>query len=64
MKGKRTFHIPFLSAKPGSYTIPAIHFSFFDPDSNRYKTIMTQPAVITVTTNEKAAEKAVENENH
>ena len=63
MKGKRTFHIPFLSAKPGSYTIPAIHFSFFDPDSNRYKTIMTQPAVIIVTTNEKAVEKAVEKGN-
>jgi hypothetical protein len=61
MKGKRTFHIPFLSAMPGTFTVPSIQFSFFDPDSNRYKTIMTQPAVITVSTKENPVEKAVEN---
>lgn len=62
MKGKRTFHIPVVSSKPGAYTIPSIHFSFFDPDSNKYKTVMTQPAVITITNTEKLAEKAVDRE--
>jgi hypothetical protein len=63
MKGKRIFHIPFLSAKPGTYTIPSIRFSFFDPDSNGFKTALTQPVLIKVTTTEKAAEKAIENSN-
>ena len=57
MKGKRTFHIPFLSARPGTFTVPSIHFSFFDPDSNRYKTTLTQPAVVSVSTNEKPLKK-------
>jgi hypothetical protein len=63
MKGKRTFHIPFLSVRPGTFTVPPIHFSFFDPDSNRYKTTLTQPAVVSVSTNEKPLEKAIENKN-
>jgi hypothetical protein len=63
MKGKRTFHIPFLSAKPGTYTIPSIRFSFFDPDSNGFKTAVTQPVLIKITTKEKPAEKAIEKAN-
>ena len=60
MKGKRTFHIPFLSSKPGTYIIPSIRFSFFDPDSNAFKTVMTQPALIKVTASEKPAEKTMD----
>jgi hypothetical protein len=63
MKGKRIFHIPFLSAKPGTYIIPSIRFSFFDPDSNGFKTALSQPALIKVTTKEKPAEKAIERAN-
>jgi hypothetical protein len=63
MKGRRTFHIPFLSGKPGTYSIPSIHFSFFDPDSNGFKTILTQPVLIIVTTREKPVEKAIEKGN-
>ena len=57
MKGKRTFHIPFLSAKPGTYTIPSIRFSFFDPDSNGFKTVLTHAVLIKITTSEKPFEK-------
>jgi len=60
MKGKRTFHIPFLSSKPGTYTIPSIRFSFFDPDSNGFKTVLTQPVLIKVTTREKPVEKTID----
>ncbi len=60
MKGKRTFHIPFLSSRPGTYTIPSIRFSFFDPDSNNFKTVLTQPTLIRVTASEKPTEKAIQ----
>jgi hypothetical protein len=54
LKGKRTFTFSFVSAKPGKYVIPAINFSFFDSDSNRYKTVSTKPQNVVVTENEKA----------
>lgn len=63
MKGKRTFHIPFLSTKPGNYTIPSIRFSFFDPDSNGFKTVVTRPVLVKITTREKPVDKAVEKAN-
>lgn len=54
MKGSRRFRFPFVPAKPGQYSIPAISFSFFDPDSNSYKTTVTAPVTVTVSNREKA----------
>lgn len=54
MTGKRVFKIPFVVSKEGNYTIPAIRFSFFDPDTNNYKTVTTEEIKITVK-NETAA---------
>ena len=48
MKGDKTFTYPFTVSKAGTYTIPAVSFSFFDPSSERYKTLNTQPLTITV----------------
>lgn len=48
LEGKRVFRFRFISTKPGEYTIPAINFSFFDPDSNRYRTASTRPLVVKV----------------
>lgn len=53
MKGERTFRYSFVSAKPGQYTIPALKFSFFDPDSNNYKTVSTQGLSVTIDNTEK-----------
>lgn len=49
MKGDKTFNYPFTVSKAGTYAIPTISFSFFDPSSERYKTLNTQPLTITVT---------------
>lgn len=38
LKGSRTFRFPFVANRAGSYIIPAVSFTFFDPDSNKYKT--------------------------
>lgn len=53
LKGTRTFRFSFVSAKPGHYSIPAIQFSFFDPDSNGYKTIAAPVVHVTVSDREK-----------
>ncbi|MEO5563818.1 MAG: BatD family protein [Chitinophagaceae bacterium] len=60
LKGTRVFRFPFVSSKAGNYTFPSISFSFFDPDSNHYKTVLTTPAIIVVSQKEKSAEKVVE----
>lgn len=48
LEGSRVFRYRFVSTKNGSYTIPAISFCFFDPDSNRYKTVTTQPLTVSI----------------
>lgn len=49
MKGSKTFMYPFTVSNAGSYTIPPVSFSYFDPASATYKTVLTQPLVIHVT---------------
>ena len=53
LSGKRVFYYRFVSPKPGSYNLPAVSFSFFKPDSNKYSTITTQPVHINVSKKEK-----------
>ena len=48
LNGKRVFRFRFVSAKPGTYVLPAISFSFFNPDSNNYKTIATQTLNVSI----------------
>lgn len=52
LKGSRTFRFPFVANKAGSYSIPAVSFSFFDPDSNKYKTISASLPEITISNEE------------
>lgn len=42
LAGSRTFRFPFVAAEEGDFEIPAISYAFFDPDSNRYKTMTTK----------------------
>ncbi len=39
--GKKSFYFSFTALRPGDYTIPSIAFSFFDPDTNQYRTVVT-----------------------
>lgn len=49
MRGSKTFVYPFTVSKPGTYPVPPVSFSFFDPASSTYKTLNTEPLVVTVT---------------
>jgi hypothetical protein len=49
VSGRKIFEFPFTVAKPGTYHIPALEFSFFNSRESKYKTITTQPLQVTVT---------------
>ena len=47
--GSITYNIPFTVNKAGSYVLSPIIFTFFNAGSGTYKTIKTQPIVLTIT---------------
>lgn len=47
--GTRAFSYAFMPRAAGTYTLPPIQFSYFDPGSGTYKTVQTEPIRITVT---------------
>lgn len=47
--GSKTFEFVMVARKPGPHTIPPAEFSFFDPQSAKYKTLKTQPIRLEVT---------------
>ncbi len=49
VSGTKYFDIPFSIAIEGSYTLPAIYYSYFNAKTATYKKIATQPIAITVT---------------
>jgi hypothetical protein len=61
LTGFRQFRYGFVCTAAGTYTLPAIRFSFFDPDSNRYRNLITDPVPVTVT---QEVRKEVVNEEH
>jgi len=50
LQGYRIFRYPFVCAAPGRYSLPAVNFSYFDPDSNSYKTIKTSSITVEMST--------------
>ncbi|TSA42952.1 MAG: protein BatD [Chitinophagaceae bacterium] len=48
VSGRKLMDFPFTVAAPGTYTIPAIAFSYFDPAEGRYKTAYSDPIQFTV----------------
>jgi len=57
--GKKTFEIPFVSNRQGQFTLPSIHFSYFDPVIKKYRTVATNaipvkvgPAIVKPPTNQ------------
>lgn len=49
IKGTKTFTFPFTASKAGNYTIPAFSFSYFDPSTEQYRTLNTQPILVNIT---------------
>ena len=49
VSGDRVFDIPFVGDKEGNATIPAIHFSFFNPGNKNFETISTDSTIVTFT---------------
>jgi hypothetical protein len=46
--GMKTFEQPIIAAKPGVQTLPALSFSYFDPNSRRYETARSTPLSVTI----------------
>jgi len=53
LTGSRTFRYPFVCASPGNCQLPQVSFSFFDTDSNNYKTISTKTVNVLVSNESK-----------
>lgn len=54
LTGSKKFRYAFVAAHAGRYELPAIPFSFYDPDSNRYKTVWSNTVKVNVSTAGKA----------
>ena len=48
MMGARSLERVYVPTAPGEFTIPSIPFSFFDPNAEEYRTILTEPIPLTV----------------
>ncbi|HEX3951045.1 MAG TPA: BatD family protein [Steroidobacteraceae bacterium] len=46
--GMKTFEQPVIASKPGVQTLPALSFSYFDPNSRRYETARGAPLSVTI----------------
>ena len=46
--GKKTFDIPFVSNQNGSFELPAISLSFFDPSKKMYLTATSNPILLSI----------------
>jgi BatD DUF11 like domain len=47
-KGEKIFEQPLIASKPGTQSIPALSFSYFDPNARRYETARSSPLTITI----------------
>ncbi len=53
ISGSKTFEIPFSISKEGSYTIPSINFSYFDPKTKSYKSSNTKSIAFNISKGKK-----------
>jgi hypothetical protein len=47
-KGEKIFEQPLVASQPGAQTLPALGFSYFDPNTKRYETIHSAPLSVTI----------------
>jgi BatD DUF11 like domain len=59
LAGSRTFRYPFVCNKPGTYSFQPVSFSFFDADSNAFKTITAGAMKVVIDNTEKTTIAAV-----
>jgi hypothetical protein len=48
-KGEKTFEQPLIAAHTGSQTLPALAFTYFDPETRHYATAHSAPLAVTIT---------------
>ncbi len=48
VQGVKTYEQVLIPRKAGKYTLPPVEFSFFDPDAKSYRTLKSQPILLTV----------------
>ena len=53
--GSRVYELLLVPSKQGDYSIPALSYSYFDPDLGQYQTAMTEPVPVTIMPGEKSA---------
>jgi len=46
--GMKTFEQPVIASKPGAQTLPALSFSYFDPNTRRYETARSTPLNVAI----------------
>lgn len=49
VSGSKTFDIPFSVSREGVFEIPAVNFSYFDPETKTYHSIVSDPLQLQVT---------------
>jgi hypothetical protein len=47
-RGEKIFEQPVIASQPGAQTIPALSFSYFDPETRRYETAHSSPLSVKV----------------
>jgi hypothetical protein len=47
-KGEKIFEQPLVASKPGVQTLPALTFSYFDPNTRRYQTAHSPPLEVSI----------------
>jgi hypothetical protein len=60
LQGKRIFRYPFTSSAPGAYQLPVVSLHFFHPASGGYKTVSSDPAIITISNETKKQDMVIE----
>ncbi|MDZ4808281.1 MAG: BatD family protein [Bacteroidota bacterium] len=55
LAGSRIFRYPFVCSSPGNLQLPSVSFSFFDTDSNSYKTVATKKVDVVIGNEEKVS---------
>jgi hypothetical protein len=54
--GVKVFEYSVPTRDTGTFTIPPVNFSYFDPSDKKYKTVSTKPLTYTVSVSEKLTE--------
>ena len=47
-KGEKVFEQPLIASQPGTQTLPALTFSYFDPSARRYETAHSAPLAVNI----------------